>query len=312
MKPTSNLGATTEPRKIINHTDSFLPHTYAFLPNLNPSDRETVDTIEATVPEDGREPLKKRIRDRDDDDDESSRKRPRANTLALLSAEPGELPEVPDSPPPVKEDLAKYTRERVKAGLRYINHTTATGKITPRTLTFLNLSKEAHKVALESETPSEKAVAVVQEYDRVYHAEAFLLQPQSAQALQRISNLTKLRRLQILTHYRDYIRPNLHDVRANNFKESSQGGRSKQAAAGTQHIRPPPRSWLQELAETDPSALRKHVHIGCGILGLDTDTMLALITHWEDRNRRMCQSGARVHNRMRLGPAWEAASPGPE
>ena len=128
---------------------------------------QKMDVFAATIPEESRTPLLETIYERDNDNDgtETPLKRPCSdsnNDHTLLSPEPGELAQqVPESPPPVEEDLSRYTRERIKAGLRYIHHTIATGNIIPRTFTFLNLSKEAHNIALdcceEGETPSKKA-----------------------------------------------------------------------------------------------------------------------------------------------------------
>lgn len=191
-----------------------------------------MDVFAATIPEECRAPLPEGIYERDNDknDTETPLKRPCSNNNShtLLSPEPGELAQqVPESPPPIEEDLSRYTRERIKAGLSYINHTIATGTITPRTFTFLTLSKEAHNIALDSceETSSATAVAVLRQYDQVYASEAYLLHPRSAQELQRMGNLTKLRRLQILAnYYGDGVEPAL----------SQEQSTTNAAAAGNQ------------------------------------------------------------------------------
>ncbi|MDI1489088.1 MAG: hypothetical protein OHK93_008366 [Ramalina farinacea] len=215
-----------------------------------------MDVFAATIPEECRAPLLERIyeRDSDNDDTETPLKRPRSNnnTDTLLSPEPGELAqEVPESPPPVEEDLSRYTRERIKAGLRYIHHTIATGTITPRTFTFLNLSKEAHNIALDcfeekTETPSKKAVAVIQQYDEVYASESFLLHPRSAEELQRMENLTKLRRVQILAnYYGDGVEPASSQEQSTTNATAARNQRAGEEATPRQTaIPPPPDSWL--------------------------------------------------------------------
>ena len=244
-----------------------------------------MDVFAATIPEESVAPLLETIYERDNDKNETETplKRHRSNNNnnhTFLSPKQVELAQqVPKSPPPVEEDLSRYTRERIKAGLRYIDDTIATGNITPRTFTFLNLSKEAHNIALnrfeeKTETPSKKAVAVIQQYDEVYASEGHFLRPRSAEELQRMGNLTKLRRLQILTiYYGDGIEPASSPEQSTTNATAGNQQAGDKATPRQTALPPPPGTWLSiaaSLAETTVSDLSDHCYLNCAILGLNS------------------------------------------
>ena len=242
-----------------------------------------MDLISSTVPDDHAEEIKKRLRERDGSDDESRpRKRARADTRALLP--PGADGLEVEEPPKPEEDLDRYDVERLQRGLSYINGA-AKRKITPRTQEFLRQHKDAYKVALESGAEDKASCAVVQALDKVYYSTSFYLKPRSAEEFGKLQAFVKLRRLELLANYGDYLGQELQQIRAD-LKAAAKG-----AAADVQKANlelSPPRTWLaiaDELAGADMGDLRKHVYIACGVLGMDPHHMLWLIEQWGDRNR---------------------------
>jgi hypothetical protein len=249
-----------------------------------------MDLISSTVPDDHAEEIKKRLRERDGSDDESRpRKRARADTRALLP--PGADGLEGEEPPKPEEDLDRYDVERLQRGLSYINGA-AKRKITPRTQEFLRQHKDAYKVALESGAEDKASCAVVQALDKVYYSTSFYLKPRSAEEFGKLQAFVKLRRLELLANYGDYLGQELQQIRAD-LKAAAKG-----AAADVQKAKlelSPPRTWLaiaDELAGADMGDLRKHVYVACGVLGMDPHHMLWLIEQWGDRNRRF-------HNQVR-------------
>lgn len=212
-----------------------------------------MDLISSTVPDDHAEEIKKRLRERDGSDDESRPgKRARADTRALLP--PGADGLEVEEPPKPEEDLDRYDVERLQRGLSYINGA-AKRKITPRTQEFLRQHKDAYKVALERGAEDKASCAVVQALDKVYYSTSFYLKPRSAEEFGKLQAFVKLRRLELLANYGDYLGQELQQILAD------------------------------ELAGADMGDLRKHVYIACGVLGMDPHHMLWLIEQWGDRNR---------------------------
>ena len=90
-----------------------------------------MDPYRDTIPDDRGEDIRALVRERDGSDSEGRpAKRARANTSTLLLPE-GDGQEV-EEPPKPEDDLAKYNRERLQKGLRYIDQA-AKREITPRT-----------------------------------------------------------------------------------------------------------------------------------------------------------------------------------
>ena len=235
------------------------------------------------IPNEQGEQIKKRIRDRDGpEDEERPIKRARSDTNALLLPD-GDRKQM-DEPPKPEDDLNKYDRERLQQGLGYINRA---GKriITPRTQEFLKMHKDAYKVALDVEPSDKAALAVVQAMDTVYYKSAFYLKPRSSEEHEHLMQYVKLRRLEFLANYGDYLGQELQLFRADLKKAAI--GNTFEIEEAAQELGPP-KTWLaiaEELAGTDMADLRKHVSVACGVLGIDSQHMLWLIQEWAERNR---------------------------
>ncbi|KAF6225543.1 hypothetical protein HO133_009543 [Letharia lupina] len=236
-----------------------------------------------TIPDDHGEEIKKRVRERDDPDNEGRpTKRARANTSALLPPE-GDRQDI-EEPLKPEDDLDKYDHERLQQGLRYIDGA-AKRKITPRTQEFLKLHKDAYKVALDGEVPDKASRAVVQAMDKVYFSAAFYLKPRSSEEHEHLMYYVKLRRLEFLANYGDYLGQELQIIRAD-LNAAAIGVDSEIQKAALELG--PSKTWItiaNELAGTDVADLRKHVTIACAVLGIDSEHMLWLIKEWAERNR---------------------------
>lgn len=165
-----------------------------------------------TIPDDRGEEIKDLVKERDGSDSEGRPiKRARADTSALLP--PGNDEQSIEDPPIPESDLNNYDRERLQKGLRCIIEA-AKKKITPRTQEFLKLHKDAYKAALEAHTSEEASRAVVQAMDQVYHTAAFYFEPRSSEEYERLMIYLKLRRLESMANYGDYLRQELQEIRA--------------------------------------------------------------------------------------------------
>lgn len=235
------------------------------------------------IPDDKGEEIKKRVRERDGSETEGyPTKRARANTTTLLG--PGEI-NTSDQPPTPEDELRKYDRERLQRGLQYIN-AAAQRNITPRTQEFLKMHKEAYKAALEEEVPQSTSQAVVQALDKVYHSSAFYFRSRTPEEHEACMFYVKLRRLEMLANYGDWLGQELQEIRA---KLKSAAQESDDPELREAHFElGPPKTWVaisEELTGANPENLRKYVYITCGALGIDPNHMLWLINEWGDRNR---------------------------
>lgn len=237
-----------------------------------------------TIPDDRGEEIRKRVRERDgSDSEERPTKRARADTSSLLP--PGGNEQEVEEPLKPEDDLDKYDRERLQKGLRYINEA-AKRKITPRTQEFLKLHKDAYKVALDGSASEKASCAVVQAMDQVYYSAAFYLKPRSSEEHEHLMHYVKLRRLELLANYGDYLGQELQEIRAD-LKAAAATGASSAVREAVLELGPP-KTWLtiaDELAGANMGDLRKHVYIACGVLGIDPNHMLWLIKEWAERNR---------------------------
>ena len=242
-----------------------------------------------TVPDDRGEEIKKLGRERDGSDSEGRpKKRARADTSALLP--PVNDEQNIEDPPRPESDLINYDRERLQNGLRYVNEA-AKRKVTPRTQVFLKLYKDAYKAALEVQASEEDSQAVVQAMDEVYYSAAFYFKPRSSEEYEHLMLYVKLRRLELLANYGDYLGQELQEIRLD-LKATAIGAGSEVREA-TIEFRPP-KSYLViagELASEDMGNLRKDVSVPCGVLGIDSIHMSWLIKEWVDGNR--------IHNKIR-------------
>ena len=239
----------------------------------------------AIIPDDHGEDIRKRVRERDGSDDETpSKKRPRASTTALLQPLSNHEAEILEPPPP-EDDLSMYDQERLKKGLQYVT-SAAKRNITPRTEAFLALHKEALKVALTGQAPSEASRSVVQALDQVYMSAAFYLKPRSADEHAHLAKYTKLRRLEMLGNYGDYLGQGLQEIRLR-LKTTAHG--SDDPALRKAHLQlKSPKTWVNiadELAGEDLHDLRKDVYVACGTLGIDAEHILWVIREFAERNR---------------------------
>lgn len=234
------------------------------------------------VPDEHGEAIKKRVRERDGSDDEGRPvKRSRADTITLLPL--GEDEEEIEEPPPPEDDLDKYDRERLQKGLKYVNGAVKR-KITPRTKEFLNLHKDAYKAALDGSSPVEASRAVVQAMDRVYHSTAFFFKPRSSEEHENLMRLVKLRRLEFLANYGDYLGQELQGLRAN-LKAAAKGAGSELREAA--QALGPPNTWTSianELAGAKMGYLEHQVYHSCNVLGIDPVHTIWLIKEWWARN----------------------------
>ncbi|MCJ1481905.1 hypothetical protein MMC06_002066 [Schaereria dolodes] len=236
-----------------------------------------------TIPGDRGEEIRKHVRERDGSDSKRPPiKRARADTRALLPPD-GDGQDVKEPPKP-EEDLDEYSRERLQRGPRYINGA-AKRKITPRTQAILKLHKDAYKAALDNGAPEKASRAVVQAMDQVYYSAAFYLKPRSSKEHENLMHYVKLRRLELMANYGNYLGQELQEIRVD-LKAAATGAGSEVGEAALE-LRPP-KTWLtiaDELAGANVGDLCKHVYIACGVLGIDPNHMLWLIKEWGRRNR---------------------------
>lgn len=234
------------------------------------------------ISDDHGEKIRKRVRERDDPDSEGrAPKRARANTSTLLSAENNRRDIEPSKP---EDDLNKYDRDRLQQGLRYIEKA-AKRKITPRTQEFLKLHKHAYKIALNNEAIDQSSQAIIQAINTVYFSASFYLKPRTSKKHDHLMCYIKLRQLEFLANYGDYLRQELTQIRAD-LKQAADGAAPnvREAAANLGSSR----KWVNiadELADANMTDLRKSVYIACAILGINANHMLWLFEQWVERNR---------------------------
>ena len=223
------------------------------------------------------------VRKRDEIDEELQvAKRPRSNTNDLL---PPTIPGEPPFGPLRREDILQdYTRERLERGLQQICQTLKRDLI-PRTISFLGLCKEHYKVALEDENPSEASCAVVQAMDQAYESTAFFHKIREPGEAAFLDKYVKLRKLENLGNYGDYLGQNIEEIRAKLKTEAGQRGpqQAQVVSDSLQELR----AWSEianELEGADTNELRKHVFTACGVLNLDPVHMQNLIQEWADGN----------------------------
>ncbi|KAI9827076.1 MAG: hypothetical protein M1826_006440 [Phylliscum demangeonii] len=238
------------------------------------------------IPDDRGEGIKDLVRKRDGSDSEGRpAKRVGTDTSALLP--PGGDEKDVEEPPKPEDDLDKYDRERLQKGLRYVDGA-AKRKITPRTQVFLKLHKDAYEAALDGGKPEKASRAVVQAMDQVYSSAAFYFKPEDPD---RLMHYVKLRRLELLANYGDYLGLDLQELRAD-LKAAAVGGSTEvQKAAG--ELGPPKTSLtIKEWAErnrTFDNQIRQYV----------TDC------HWFDLAQQICRD---LHELVNVAPDLDTAA----
>ncbi|KAA6407219.1 MAG: hypothetical protein FRX48_09021 [Lasallia pustulata] len=121
--------------------------------------------------------------------------------------------------------------------------------------------------------------------DQVYYSAAFYLKPRSSEEHEHLMHYVKLRRLELLANYGDYLEQELQCIRADLKAAATGAGSVVRDAALELGSR---KTWLtiaDELAGANMSDLRKHVYIACGVLNIDPNHMLWLIKEWAEKNR---------------------------
>ena len=128
----------------------------------------------------------------------------------------------------------------------------------------------------------------MQALDQVYYSKSFYFKPRSSDEHERFMNYVKLRRLELLANYGDYLEHEVSHFRAD-LKEAASGAHSEnpevlEASRGLSGSR----TWTDiadELAGADVTGLRKNISGACDALGIDPEHMLWLIEEWAQRNR---------------------------
>lgn len=238
------------------------------------------------IPEDHEPEVRKRVRDRDEEESRAPNKRSR-----VLSASNANAAYSATLQPPKPEDhLEGYNHQRLEQGLEYIINA-AKRDITPRTRTFLKLHQEAYEKALTDPPKNPAAVAVVQALDQVYYTEAFYFKPRQGKDYEQLQALVKLRELEMLANYGDYLSQELPELRAE-LEEKSRGGSSEVREAAK--ALGPSTTWVQiadDLYKADLSGnIAVHVRVACGVLGIEAKHMNWLIQEWGARSRKFHNS----------------------
>ena len=209
----------------------------------------------------------------------------RTNINDLLP--PGNPEEPPLEPLKREDSLRDYTRERLERGLRYI-YQTLERDLTPRTTSFLGLCKEHYKVALEDQIPSEASCAVVQAMDQAYDSTAFYHQVREPSEAAFLDKFLKLRKLENLGNYGEYLGQGLQEIRAKlKIEAGRQGPQHAQVQQAASDKLRGLQTWSEiagELEGADTKELQKDVFTACNILNLDPIHMEILIQEWADQN----------------------------
>jgi hypothetical protein len=144
---------------------------------------------------------------------------------------------------------------------------------------------DAHKTALHDEARKEASVAVVQALDHVYCLEAFLLKPRKADDHDFYMQFVKLRRMELLANYGDYLDRSLRPARAHLKKGAAAEDASsdlKEASIALDG----PKTWQAIAADltADPKDVRRHASVASTVLGLDPLHMEWLVNEWAARD----------------------------
>lgn len=241
-----------------------------------------------SIPEEKGEIIRELVRKRKEMDSEvespSKRLRTQADDIERTEADD---PYISDEDPiKPEDDLKKYDYQRLNNGLKKMTKL-AVRKVTPRTNEFLKIHIDAYKIALHDAVRKEASVAVVQALDQVYCSEAFLLKPRMADEHDFHMQFVKLRRMELLANYEDYLDQSLQEAGAHLKKAVAAkdvSSNTKEASAAFSG----PKTWQAIAAEitADPRDIRRHVFVVSAILGLDSLHMKCLINEWATRNNQ--------------------------
>lgn len=253
-----------------------------------------MDRFTNVIPIESSEEIRKRIAERDGEDNEQpSAKRARADTTAHL---PAYLPQI-DQPPKAEADLNKYDYVRLQQGLSYVIGEMKR-KITPRTAAFLEYHKDAYKVALERDASDPASLAVVQYLDKVYASGVFYFKVASQQEQDQLDWYLRLRRLELLANYGDYLGQESQHLKADIEQKADDHDEAEESKPSMNE--PTKSKTWKMLAEGwkghEAPELRQHVSRACAKLGLDSTHMRWLIEQWGlKRNHRTFHCRIREH-----------------
>ena len=244
-----------------------------------------MDRFTNVIPIESSEDIRKQIAERDgEDDEEPPTKRARADTTAHL---PTYLPQI-DQPPKVETDLNKYDYVRLQEGLSYVVGEMKR-KITPRTAAFLEIHKDAYKIALERETSDPASLAVVQSLDRVYAVGTFYFKVASQQEQDQLDWYLRLRKLELLANYGDYMGQSLENYKADMKQKADDDDDEDEKLKPASKELTESKTWTtiaEGLEGHEGPELRQHVSRACAKLGLDSTHMRWLIEQWGVKRNR--------------------------
>ena len=210
-----------------------------------------------------------------------------------------------EQPPTPEETLDVYTTERLKRGLRHAM-IRLTRDLTPRTRSFLEMYKAAYQKAIdrgeEDEQQHQRHVVAVLTYDRLYHSNAFLKHDLTSAEAKRVTAIRKVRELEILCKYGDYVGHEVQSLRKNIYKQQADSGDEIELAAA-RPLLSSQQMWTEiaQILETEKDdidrwmtypevdAVEHFVTVAlrnaCRILGYDFDHMYWAIQEYARRNR---------------------------
>jgi hypothetical protein len=157
-------------------------------------------------------------------------------------------------------------------------------KIIPRTQGFLQMHIYAYKTAFHDEARKEASVAIVQALDHVYRSEAFLLKPRKPDEHDFYMQFVKLRRMELLANYGDYLDRSLRAARAHLKKGAAAEDANSDLKEASLALGPP-KTWQPIAADltADLKDMRRHASVASTVLGLDLLHMEWLINEWATR-----------------------------
>ncbi|KAI9668497.1 MAG: hypothetical protein M1829_005375 [Trizodia sp. TS-e1964] len=217
--------------------------------------------------------------------------RPRGDTVTL----PGpnfQMPEVIQDglyeAPKSEWELDGYTKERLQVGLRYVA-ATLKRDITPRTQNFLEMHLSALKEALNpSPSPSLadkfQNLGRVQLYDEIWYSESFLRRKYSREEMQRLGRVRKLREMEIISNYGNYLGLELKNFRIKLWEGAAPKVLWTDVAEAIATSAEEEEGWREE-PELLAQNLEKALRYSCNALGLDQSHMLWTIQRYAERNR---------------------------
>lgn len=185
----------------------------------------------------------------------------------------------PLQPPEYRKDPRDYTPERLKHGIAYAKQR-LTRDLTPITGAFMQQYLEAYQNAVKS--PNAKTVGVVQFADKMLHSEVILQREFHHKPV--FEELQKLREMEFLCNYGDYLRGHTTELRQN-------ATINKEVIRGFGHLSANNR-WtdiaralkVELTSGQDPqTGVRRAVYDTCLTFDFDIDHMLWVVETYAER-----------------------------